>query len=68
MNNINQKRMKRILLLTLVCLGVTCSGVVAQDRNVTGRVTSAEEYSNLNWVRRRQASPDKKAPRAEGLH
>src|SRR5690242_18435068 len=50
MNNINQKRMKRILLLTLVCLGVTCSGVVAQDRNVTGKVTSAEDGSPLPGV------------------
>src|SRR5688572_25607495 len=50
MNHINQKSMKNFLLLTLVCLVITCSGVWAQERAVTGKVTSAEDGSPLPGV------------------
>jgi TonB-linked SusC/RagA family outer membrane protein len=42
--------MKNFLLLTLVCLGITCSGVLAQERNVTGKVTSSEDGTPLPGV------------------
>ena len=42
--------MKNFLLLTLVCLGITCSGVRAQERSVTGKVTSSEDGTPLPGV------------------
>ena len=42
--------MMKILLLTVLCLSVTCSGVLAQERTVTGKVTSAEDGSPLPGV------------------
>lgn len=42
--------MKNALLLTLLCTCITCGGVFAQDRTVTGKVTSAEDGSALPGV------------------
>lgn len=42
--------MKKFLLLTVVCLGITSVGVWAQERTVTGKVTSAEDGSPLPGV------------------
>ncbi|HEX8040427.1 MAG TPA: SusC/RagA family TonB-linked outer membrane protein [Chryseosolibacter sp.] len=42
--------MNRILLLSFLCLSLTCRGVLAQERNVTGTVTSAEDGSPLPGV------------------
>ncbi len=42
--------MKKFLLLNLLCLCITCSGVWAQGRAVTGKVTSAEDGSPLPGV------------------
>src|SRR5687768_8624386 len=42
--------MMKILLLTVMCLTVTLSDVLAQERTVTGRVTSAEDGSPLPGV------------------
>ena len=50
MNNINQKSMTKILL-TLLCLAITCGGVLAQERTVTGKVTSAEDGAPLPGVK-----------------
>src|SRR5687768_15149344 len=49
MSHINQKSMTKILL-TVLCLAITCSGVLAQERTVTGKVTSAEDGSPLPGV------------------
>lgn len=38
------------ILLTVLCLIVTCSGVLAQERTVTGKVTSADDGSALPGV------------------
>jgi hypothetical protein len=48
--HINQKSMTKFLLLTVMCLSVTLSGVLAQERTVTGKVTSAEDGSPLPGV------------------
>ena len=42
--------MKKFLLLTVVCLGITYGGVLAQEQTVTGKVTSAEDGSPLPGV------------------
>ena len=42
--------MKKNLLLTVLCVIITCSGVLAQERSVTGKVTSAEDGSPLPGV------------------
>jgi TonB-linked SusC/RagA family outer membrane protein len=42
--------MMKILLVTLLCLCVTISGVLAQERTVTGKVTSADDGSPLPGV------------------
>lgn len=42
--------MKESLLLTLLCICITFGGVFAQDRTVTGKVTSAEDGSPLPGV------------------
>ena len=40
----------KFLLLSLMCLSLTCRYVQAQERNVTGKVTSAEDGSPLPGV------------------
>jgi len=42
--------MIKILRFTVLLLGITCSGVLAQERTVTGKVTSAEDGSPLPGV------------------
>ena len=42
--------MKKFLLLTVMCLCITYSGVLAQGQTLTGKVTSAEDGSPLPGV------------------